>query len=147
MAVYSLTGNDSSPFHAEPAHPDNSISQSSPPDLSFRRVFAKRAFFFVGRWQIQVEGESHVKNESKVLETGAVPDYEVLGNLLVKGLRRVLQIPKRLYAYREAAVYIGRSEQAVRHLVLKRAFPIHRYDGKPMIDVRDLDAWIDANKE
>jgi hypothetical protein len=56
-------------------------------------------------------------------------------------------IPKRLYRYSEVATYIGRSEQAVRHLVLKRAFPIHRYDGKPMVDVRDLDTWIESNKE
>ena len=80
-----------------------------------------------------------MRNESKV--------FEILGDVSVKRLRSVLQIPKRLYKYGEAAVYIGRSEQAVRHLVMKKAFPIHRYDGKPMIDVRDLDAWIENNKE
>lgn len=89
-------------------------------------------------------------NESKVLEAVCdftSPDHEILGELIRKRLRGVLQIPKRLFKYAEAAVYIGRSEQAVRHLVMKKAFPVHRYDGKPMIDVRDLDAWIENNKD
>jgi len=70
-----------------------------------------------------------------------------LAEMVAKRLKEMSPVSKRLYSYDEVAAYIGRTPQAVRHLVMKRAFPVHKYDDKPAIDVRDLDAWIDSNKE
>ena len=47
---------------------------------------------------------------------------------------------------KEAAVYIGRSEQAVQHLVFQKDLPVVRIGRRVHIDRRDLDAWIEKNK-
>ena len=47
----------------------------------------------------------------------------------------------------QAAVYIGRTPKAVRCLLTKDAFPQIKADGRVMIDVKDLDLWIERNKE
>ena len=52
----------------------------------------------------------------------------------------------RLLTARQAAEYIGRSEQAVRHLIFQRDIPVVR-DGRCVrIDRKDLDIWIENNK-
>ena len=47
---------------------------------------------------------------------------------------------------KEAAVYIGRSEQAVQHLIFQKDLPVVRIGRRVHIDRRDLDAWIEKNK-
>jgi hypothetical protein len=57
--------------------------------------------------------------------------------------------PKRLLTIAEAAAYIGRTEHAIRHMTGKGGrggLPCVRTDRRTFLDVRDLDAWIDANK-
>ena len=53
---------------------------------------------------------------------------------------------RRLLSREAAAEYIGRTESGVDHLVASGAIPTVRADRRVMFDVRDLDAWIDANK-
>jgi excisionase family DNA binding protein len=43
---------------------------------------------------------------------------------------------------KEAAVCLGRSKQAVRHLIFERALPVKRVGRRIHLDTRDLDAWI-----
>jgi helix-turn-helix protein len=52
----------------------------------------------------------------------------------------------RLLTTEQAANYIGRTPNAVRILLRKDAFPAVRNDGRVMLDIRDLDRWIDQNK-
>ena len=47
---------------------------------------------------------------------------------------------------KEAAIYIGRSEQAVQHLIFQRDLPVVRNGRRVHLDRRDLDAWIEKNK-
>lgn len=47
---------------------------------------------------------------------------------------------------KEAAVYIGRSEQAVQHLIFQKDLPVVRIGRRVHLDRRDLDAWIEKNK-
>lgn len=52
----------------------------------------------------------------------------------------------RLLTVRDAASYIGRSEQAVQHLIFQRDLPVIRVGRRVHLDRRDLDAWIDNSK-
>jgi len=52
----------------------------------------------------------------------------------------------RLLTAKQAATYIGRSEQAIRHMIFQRDIPVVR-DGRCVrIDKKDLDTWIENNK-
>ncbi len=53
---------------------------------------------------------------------------------------------KRLYNLDEAAVYVGRSEKALRELVADGKIPVVAPDGRRQIDKHDLDKWIEENK-
>ena len=52
----------------------------------------------------------------------------------------------RLLTAQQAAEYIGRSEQAVRHLIFQRDLPVVRNGRCVRIDRKDLDIWIENNK-
>ena len=47
---------------------------------------------------------------------------------------------------KDAAVYLGRSEQSVQHLIFQRELPVVRIGRRVHLDRRDLDAWIEKNK-
>jgi excisionase family DNA binding protein len=51
-----------------------------------------------------------------------------------------------LFTVKEAAVYLGRSEQAVQHLIFQKELPVVRVGRRVHLDRRDLDAWIEKNK-
>ncbi|MBZ5668021.1 MAG: helix-turn-helix domain-containing protein [Acidobacteriia bacterium] len=52
----------------------------------------------------------------------------------------------RLLTVKEAAAYVGRTEQAVQHLIHKRELIVVRRGRRVHLDRADLDRWIDANK-
>ena len=52
----------------------------------------------------------------------------------------------RLLTVRQAGLYLGRTESAVRKLAASGAFPTVRADNRVQFDARDLDRWIDQNK-
>ena len=47
---------------------------------------------------------------------------------------------------KDAAAYLGRSEQAVQHLIFQKELPVVRAGRRVHLDRRDLDAWIEKNK-
>jgi excisionase family DNA binding protein len=51
-----------------------------------------------------------------------------------------------LLTVKQAAVYLGRSEQSVQHLVFQKDLPVVRMGRRVHLDRRDLDAWIEKNK-
>jgi excisionase family DNA binding protein len=53
----------------------------------------------------------------------------------------------RLLTVDQAASYLGRTKASVQHLVSAGRLPIVRADRRVFLDVRDLDAWIEQNKE
>ena len=53
----------------------------------------------------------------------------------------------RLLSVKEAAAYIGRTEQALQHLIHKREIVVVRKGRRVHLDRADLDRWIEANKE
>lgn len=53
----------------------------------------------------------------------------------------------RLLTVQQAALYLGRSDKAVRFLAAQGAFPSVRGDGRVQFDIQDLDRWIEQNKQ
>jgi excisionase family DNA binding protein len=47
---------------------------------------------------------------------------------------------------KDAAIYLGRSEQALQHLIFEKELPVVRVGRRVHLDRRDLDAWIEKNK-
>jgi hypothetical protein len=76
------------------------------------------------------------------------PMVEAIADAVLARLRPALDIhvKPRLFTIDQAAVYIGRTPKAVRCLADNGAFPMVRSDGRIMLDVRDLDSWIDNGK-
>ena len=58
----------------------------------------------------------------------------------------VLRVHPALLSVKEAAVYLGRSEQAVQHLVFEKELPVVRVGRRVHLDKKDLDSWIEKNK-
>ncbi len=52
----------------------------------------------------------------------------------------------RLLTIDQAAVYLGRTREAVQHLVSSGKVPTVRADRRVFLDRNDLDRWIDDNK-
>jgi excisionase family DNA binding protein len=52
----------------------------------------------------------------------------------------------RLMTVDQAAVYLGRTGEAVQHLVSAGKVPTVRADRRVFLDRADLDKWIDDNK-
>jgi excisionase family DNA binding protein len=60
---------------------------------------------------------------------------------------RSAQIEPRLLSVEQAARYLGRTKFSVQHLIRVRAFPIFRHGRRVFIDRKDLDAWVEDNKQ
>jgi excisionase family DNA binding protein len=54
---------------------------------------------------------------------------------------------KRLYTVKEAAVYLGRSEWAIREMYYAGKIPCVHDGSRVLLDIRDLDSWIERSKE
>ena len=60
--------------------------------------------------------------------------------------RRNGQSASRLLTVKDAAEYIGRTEQALQHLIHRREIVVVRKGRRVHLDRNDLDRWIEANK-
>jgi excisionase family DNA binding protein len=55
-------------------------------------------------------------------------------------------IRPRLLTVEQAANYLGRTKEAVQHIIAADKLPVVRTDRRVFLDVRDLDRWIDSSK-
>jgi excisionase family DNA binding protein len=55
-------------------------------------------------------------------------------------------IQPALLDVKQAAIYLGRSEQAVQHLIFNKELPVVRVGRRVHMHRSDLDAWIKKNK-
>jgi len=53
---------------------------------------------------------------------------------------------ERLMTIPEAAVYLGRTARAVRHLIATNALPVVREGRSVRLDRKELDRWIEQGK-
>ncbi len=56
------------------------------------------------------------------------------------------KIRKRLLTVEEAAVYLGRTKEAVQHLIAAGKLPTVKPDRRVFLDIKDLDQWIEQSK-
>lgn len=47
---------------------------------------------------------------------------------------------------KQAAVYLGRSEQSIQHLIFQKDLPVVRHGRRVHLHRKDLDTWIEQNK-
>jgi excisionase family DNA binding protein len=55
--------------------------------------------------------------------------------------------PPRLLTIEQAALYIGRSKEAMQHMIADGKIPTVRADRRIFIDRQDLDRWIEQHKQ
>src|SRR2546426_8296615 len=55
-------------------------------------------------------------------------------------------VKQRLMTVEQAGVYLGRTKEAVQHLMDSGKISTVRPDRRVFIDIRDLDRWIEENK-
>ncbi len=70
---------------------------------------------------------------------------EVIANAMHNQVQPTYIAP-RLLTVADAALYLGRTEKSIRHLVQRRKLASIRGDGRVMFDRIDLDAWIKRNR-
>jgi excisionase family DNA binding protein len=56
------------------------------------------------------------------------------------------EVRPRLLTVEQSAVYIGRTKEAVQHIIASGKLSTVRSDRRVFIDIRDLDTWIEENK-
>jgi excisionase family DNA binding protein len=78
-------------------------------------------------------------------EIEAIADA-VARRLTVNGNGHATSLSPRLLTVEKAAGYLGRTKDAVQHMVAAGKIPTVRADRRVFVDVRDLDRWIEDNK-
>ena len=61
-------------------------------------------------------------------------------------LSRPQSVQPLLLNVKDAATYLGRTEQAIQHLIFQKELPVVRKGRRVHLDRRDLDMWIERNK-
>lgn len=51
-----------------------------------------------------------------------------------------------LFNVKQAAIYLGRSERAIEHLIADRELPVVKLGRRVHLHRSDLDSWIEKNK-
>jgi len=76
---------------------------------------------------------------------------QVIEQAVDAGVRKALNVSeltnRRLFSIEEAAVYLSLSKREVYNMIATRELPAVTHGRRKMLDIRDLDAWIDHNKE
>jgi excisionase family DNA binding protein len=56
-------------------------------------------------------------------------------------------VQPRLLTVDQAATFLGRTKEAVQHMIASGKLAIVKSDRRVFLDVRDLEVWIEANKQ
>jgi excisionase family DNA binding protein len=75
---------------------------------------------------------------------------EVIERAVEAGVRKALNVNsatnRRLLSPEEAAVYLSLSKREVYNMIANNQLVSVTHGRRKMLDIRDLDEWIDANK-
>jgi excisionase family DNA binding protein len=71
---------------------------------------------------------------------------EEVATMLKDQLARPHTIEPALLTVKQAAIYLGRSEQSVQHLIFQKDLPVVRVGRRVHLHRPDLDDWIEKNK-
>ncbi len=71
-------------------------------------------------------------------------------NAVEMAVRKALNTPevatRRLLTIEETAIYLSLSERQIHNMISARILPVVRQGRRVMLDVRDVDTWIEKNK-
>jgi len=101
------------------------------------------------KWACGLDGEM-TKNAGTGHSLGTAASEKPVNRGSAEGTvdRRTNVLPApRLLDYRAAGAYLSLSYWSLRELVLNGEIPCVKFRTKVLIDRRDLDDWIEANKE
>lgn len=74
----------------------------------------------------------------------------VIQRAVEAGVRKALNISeatnRRLFSIEEAAVYLSLSKREVYNMIAARELPEVTHGRRKMLDIRDLDEWIEHSK-
>jgi len=81
-------------------------------------------------------------------EAGETNKRDSMVSVNVQRLHKSVGVPpgKRLFNINEAALYLGRSVCALREMVWAGKIPIVRDGKRILLDIHDMDAWIERSK-
>ena len=75
---------------------------------------------------------------------------QVIEQAVVAGVRKALGVSdgtnKRLLSVEQAATYLCLSERELYNMIANKELAAVKHGRRTMIDVRDLDQWIESNK-
>ena len=95
-------------------------------------------------WTIQPRPNSKV---AQAIDLFASKVAERVEEKVIERLEHMApQIQPALLSVRDAATYLGRSEQSIQHLIFSHELPVVRVGRRVHLDRRDLDLWIEKNK-
>ena len=76
---------------------------------------------------------------------------EVIERAVEAGVRKALNINdatnRRLLSIAEGAVYLSLSKREIYNMIATRELPAVEHGRRKMLDIRDLDAWIEQSKK
>ena len=84
-------------------------------------------------------GDSTVTAQPETLNSKGSHDGALVGQTNV--------LPPRLLSYQAATAYLSLSYWSVRHMVVEGQIPHIKTGKRVLIDVKDLDDWIEKHKE
>jgi excisionase family DNA binding protein len=74
----------------------------------------------------------------------------MIGLVVESAVRKALSngetATRRLLTVEETAVYLSLSERQIQNMISARSLPVVRQGRRVMVDIRDLDRWIEDNK-
>ena len=85
---------------------------------------------------------------TKVSTTDAI--QHVIEQAVEVGVRKALNVNeatnRRLFSVDEAAVYLSLSTREIYNMIANKALPVVAHGRRKMLDIRDLDQWIERKK-
>jgi len=82
-----------------------------------------------------------------MLETTFGQFADAIADRVVERLSGRQRVGQRLLSVEEAARYLGRTKEAVQHLIAAGTLPTVRFDRRVYLDIEDLDRLIEESKQ
>jgi len=109
----------------------------------------ERSITLVNAYSAAITAKERVeadKRELALIDDALAARHSQIAALQAVAELRAHPFVPRLLTVDQAAFFIGRTPNALRILMARRKISVIRCDGRPMLDVRDLEHWIDSGR-
>jgi len=111
--------------------------------LTFALVVITFAYVGLTHRLTQVTARMHAAQTEAQVYVSIVPSRAYGGSIALE-IRNIGA--GTAHSVEQAAVYLGRTKEALQHLITSGKLPVVRADRRVFLDVRDLDEWVERNK-